>query len=193
MGRKARFNKNDFLDAALGRLENGGPAAVGMKDVAGAAGAPLGSLYHRFESREMLLAELWVREIERFQAGFLEALAAGDGPRAALHPVRYARERPSRARLLLLFRREEFGAGNWPREIECRVAELAGALDEGVRNYADRLWGAAAPENMARLVFALVDVPAAAVRRFLEQGQTPPAQAEALVLRAFQALMEDEA
>lgn len=37
----------------------------------------MGSIYHRFLSREGLLAEAWLNALEHFPAQFIDALAAG--------------------------------------------------------------------------------------------------------------------
>ncbi|GGV02514.1 hypothetical protein GCM10010275_46960 [Streptomyces litmocidini] len=69
-------------------------------------GAPRGSVYHRFAGRTALLAEVWLRTVERFQAGYLAVLTGGpDAHRAARaasrHVVAWCRENPAEAALLL--------------------------------------------------------------------------------------------
>ena len=63
MARPAKFSLDDLLDAA-GRvlLEKG--RDITMAQIADAAGAPTGSVYHRFASREELLIRLWLRSIK---------------------------------------------------------------------------------------------------------------------------------
>ncbi len=56
MGRKARFTKDDFIEAALNLIAAHGPAKVSMAAIAKEIKAPIGSVYHRFASREVLLA-----------------------------------------------------------------------------------------------------------------------------------------
>src|SRR3954468_12593816 len=108
MGRRAQFSDSDLLQAAAEVAAHGGPAAATVGAIAKAAGAPTGSLYHRFPSRDVLLGRLWLDLIGRFQAGWMEALARGDAAAAALHSVAWARAHPREARLLLLYRREDF-------------------------------------------------------------------------------------
>ena len=55
MGRPARFAADELLDVALDLAAAGGPEAVTMAGVAEAAGAPSGSVYHRFAGRPALL------------------------------------------------------------------------------------------------------------------------------------------
>ena len=78
MGRKAHFDKEHFVRAAMEILAKGTPNDVTMQAVAERAGGPIGSLYHRFASRDHLMAELWITLVDQFQAGFLERLSEGD-------------------------------------------------------------------------------------------------------------------
>jgi AcrR family transcriptional regulator len=174
MGRKARFNKDHFVDAALNLLARGGPAAVTMAAVAGETGAPIGSVYHRFVSRDVLLAELWLRIVESFQRGFLEALKRDDGLSAALHTVRWVRKHPKEARVLLLHRRETLASVEWPDDVKNRAEHLSRELDDETRAFTRRLCGRSSRRNLLRVTFALIDVPSAAVRRHLEAGDVPP-------------------
>ena len=48
-------------------------------------GAPTGSFYHRFASRDVLLANVWLGTATAFQTDFVAAIKAGDGLAAALH------------------------------------------------------------------------------------------------------------
>lgn len=88
-----------------------------------ATGAPSGSVYHRFGSRDLLLAKLWVRTVTRFQAGFLSALDDDDLDEAAigaaLHVVRWAREHPHESTVLLMHRRSQL-ATDWPESWDVR-------------------------------------------------------------------------
>ena len=174
MGRKARFNKDHFVDAALNLLARGGPPAVTMAAIAGEISAPIGSVYHRFVSRDVLLAALWLNIVESFQRGFLEALKRDDGLSAALHTVRWVRKHPKEARVLLLHRREDLISGQWPDDVKNRAEHLSRELDDEIRTFTLRLCGRSTRQNLFRVTFALIDVPSAAVRRHLEAGGVPP-------------------
>ena len=56
MGRRAQYKNEDFLDAAQRLISKHGLASVTIAAIAKEIGAPIGSVYHRFESREILLA-----------------------------------------------------------------------------------------------------------------------------------------
>src|SRR5438270_9574864 len=127
MGRPARFDPDLFLHAATRLVADRGPAGTTIAAVASLADAPTGSIYHRFPSRDSLLAEVWLRAAELFQTGLLAAMA-GDLVEASLHTPRFAREHLREARVLLLHRREEITASPWRRDARERAARLAAAL-----------------------------------------------------------------
>src|SRR5919109_423398 len=106
MARPAKFSDDDILDAALRRVALDGAAGATIARIADEAGGPTGSIYHRFRSRELLLARLWLRTVAQFQDGFLAALAGPDPVEAGRDAVRYmlrwCREHLPEAQLLLL-------------------------------------------------------------------------------------------
>ena len=84
MPRPAKFDADQLLDTAAGLVvSEGGPAALTMTAVADRLGAPSGSIYHRFRSRDLLAASLWLRAVERFQDAVLPALEEHDVTTAA--------------------------------------------------------------------------------------------------------------
>src|ERR1700734_2025675 len=124
MGR-AHFEHADFLEAARKLAIEHGPAAVTVGSVTQQLGAPTGSFYHRFASRDVLLAELWLATVLEFQEGFVAAIEAGDGLAAALHTPRWARANLESACFLLLHHRDDFVRGEWPDALKLRVADQA--------------------------------------------------------------------
>lgn len=184
MGRPAKFTVDQILDAALELVGDAGPGAATMAAIADRMGAPVGSLYHRFGSRELLLATLWIRSVRRFQEGFVAALRADDAEAAALHTPRWCRDHPAEATLLLLYRREDL-AVRWPTELgedlEALNAEASAALDTfaATRPGIDR----------EQALFALVDVPYGAVHRHLRARRPPPASVDDLILSTCRAVL----
>ena len=69
MPRPAKFTEDQILDSALRLVAEGGPGAATIAGIAGLLGAPVGSIYHRFRSRDLLLARFWIRTIKDFQKG----------------------------------------------------------------------------------------------------------------------------
>ncbi|MEJ2068674.1 MAG: TetR/AcrR family transcriptional regulator, partial [Deltaproteobacteria bacterium] len=159
MGRRAIFGETDFLDSALKLVADGGVGAATISAIAEETGAPIGSVYHRFPSREILLAELWLRTVDSFQEGFLQALDRLDGLSAALHTPDWVRENFMEGKVLLIHRREELVTGQWPEEVRNRAGRLARELDEGIREYTLNTTGDLSEASLLKTVFALIDVP----------------------------------
>jgi AcrR family transcriptional regulator len=191
--RPAKFDEDQILDAALRLVADGGPNAATIAAIADALGAPVGSIYHRFRSRDLLLAKLWVRTVKRFQAGFLRALEADDLDAAALgtalHNLEWTREHPDEARVLLLYRREDL-AERWPEELGEELANLNTDVERAVRDHTLRRFGeGGGAEALRRVVFALVDVPYAAGRRHLVHGEPPPPLVDELVTETLRRVL----
>lgn len=184
MPRPAKFDDDLILAATLRLIADGGPGAATISGIAKLLGAPVGSIYHRFRSRDLLLARLWIRTVKRFQHGFLAALADDELDRAALAAVRYnvgwSRQHLDEARVLLLYRREEV-AERWPEELGDELATLNADVFAAMRDHALRRYGQAGEAEVRRVVFALVDVPYAAGRRHLIAGEPPPPAVDDLV------------
>ena len=72
-----------ILDAARALVLRDGPRAAGVAAIAAESGAPVGTLYHRFGSRDGVLAAVWLRALERFQARCLDAAATAHDAREA--------------------------------------------------------------------------------------------------------------
>lgn len=188
MGRKSHFRRDEFMDAAVRMVVEKGPAALTVSALAKGMKAAIGSVYHRFPSRDVLLAETWIRIVKSFQREFLETLAK-DGLQAALNTIQWVREHPREARILLVYRREELVSGPWPGHLKGQVVCLSRELDSGIRAFAKKQFGNAGKETLRRATFALVDAPLAAVRRHLQDGESPPAIVDEMVRETYLATM----
>ncbi|MGV9637690.1 TetR/AcrR family transcriptional regulator [Nocardia rhamnosiphila] len=186
MGRSAKYDRGEILDAALALIAEQGPQAATLGAIARRLGAPTGSIYHRFASRDLIIAELWIRGIRRFQAGFVTALESGDIEAAAMHSVRWCRTHTAEAAVLLLHRREDL-AQRWPGELG---EQLRALNDDAAVAY--RTLRARHPDlDGHRLGFAVFDVPAGAVRRHLAELRPPPPWVDDLVRTAVRAVLEE--
>src|SRR5215469_7410400 len=141
--RRAAFQKNDFLAAARTLVGEKGPSLVTVDSVTQRLNAPKGSFYYRFDSRDMLLGELWLATILKFQEGFFAALDAGDGLGAALHMSAWSRKHLEDARLLLLYSRHDFVQGKWPASLREGVHAQAERLTAGFSRFAREAFGRA--------------------------------------------------
>ncbi|HUH64972.1 MAG TPA: TetR/AcrR family transcriptional regulator [Syntrophales bacterium] len=189
MGRNARFRNEDFIDAALKLASERGPAAVTVGAVAGVTGAPVGSVYHRFVSRDVIMAEVWLRVVASFQEGFLSLLKKGEGLKAALYTPEWVRSHPAEARVLILYRREELVAGDWPEGLKSKAHDVARSLNDGISEYAAKTFGKTGNRKLGEVVFAIVDVPYAAVMRYIRAGRKPPIVVDDLITKTYYAIM----
>jgi AcrR family transcriptional regulator len=195
VARPRRFTDDQFLDAALALVVERGAVGATVSRIAADVGAPIGSVYHRYASRDVLMSALWLRTIARFQEGYLAAL---DGPApedaavaAALHVVRWSRQHLVEATLLHVFRPRDL-VDVWPEESQHRLAALNARVDTAVQRHAQlRCPGAgAAAEQLVR--FAIADVPYAACRRYLADATAPPPVLDQVVERAVRAVLAQD-
>lgn len=183
MGRTATHSVEALLAAAAGLFASGGARALTMSAVARTAGAPSGSVYHRFPDRPALLAAVWVHTVRKFQDEYLRELGprptADDAVHAAEWIVDWCRANPASAAVLQAgvhaFEPESWSAAatstfeavreQQAREIKVLVETIA--TQTGL------------PADQAQ--FALFDLPLAVVRPYLIAGRMPPPKARTLV------------
>ena len=192
MGRPAKFSSEQILDTTAQLVAEGGPGVATVAGIAERLGAPTGSIYHRFGSRDLILARLWIRTAQRAQEGFIVALNQDDVGQAAvdaaLHIPRWSRSNVDDACVMLLYRREQL-AEVWPDELGDELATLNDAIKAAVHSYVRRRFGSVTKANLEVASFALVDVPYAAVRRHLLMGSKPPRSVDDLVTRTCQCIL----
>jgi AcrR family transcriptional regulator len=184
MGRPAKFRTEEILAATAQLVATGGPSAATVAGIAESLGAPTGSIYHRFGSRDLLVARVWVWAAREAQRGFLDALALPDVHRAAVeaavHLPRWCRAHLDLARVLVLHRREDLVA-QWPDELGADLHGLNDEIVAALRQYTKRRYRQTNRQLRELVLFALVDVPYGAVRRHLIAGVAPPPQVDDLV------------
>ncbi|MFE5505475.1 TetR/AcrR family transcriptional regulator [Amycolatopsis japonica] len=191
MGRPPRHTADDFLDAAVRIFATEGAAGVTMSAVAREVGAPSGSIYHRFPGRPALLAAVWLRTLDGFQRGYLEALeqepAVEAAVEAAAQVVRWCRAHPAEAKLLYGGDRA-LGVDDWSAEDRARVEAANHRLDTAITKVLRKLRPLTG-RSTDELMLALVDLPYAAVRRHLDRGEAPPPRTVDLVTRTTRTLL----
>jgi AcrR family transcriptional regulator len=188
---QAKFSQTDFLAAAQAIAAAEGPAAATIASITARLGAPTGSFYHRFASRNVVLGELWLRAVRDFQEGIGAALDAGDGLAAALHTPAWVRGHPDNARLLLMYDRKDFVQGEWPEELRERVAEMTRRMEAGSRQRARAIFGEDGREEVRLAQFLISEVPVAAVRQHLVRREPPPPLVDRLIRTTYRAVVAD--
>jgi len=186
MGRTARFGKDEILvaaarEAALGR-------SVTVQTLAVATGASVGSLYHRFESFQQLLAETWLHAVDEFQDSFLPALrsaaTAEQGVEAALAVPRWSRTHLDLAGLLVQRSQSDFIGADTPAQLRRRAVKLNADISRALSDFAARTG-----LEPLRCRVALIGMPYGIVRMFLP-ATAPPPEIDPMIAVAYHALVK---
>lgn len=183
------FEHASFLEAARSIAAQGGPAAVTVNSVTEQLGAPSGSFYYRFASRDVLLAELWLNTALAFQEGFVAAIEDDDGLKAALHTPTWVRAHLEDARMFLLHHRDDFVHGAWPAALKTRVQQQGRRIDACYTRFARKALGGVDAERLRMARFVLADVPKAAVRSHLRRREPPPPFVEKMITVTYRAVL----
>jgi AcrR family transcriptional regulator len=188
VGREAKFAREELLRAAAVEAAMGRPVTI--QTLAAASGATVGSIYHRFASREEILSQAWLLAVRGFQSAFVPALDAAaraeDGVAAAQVVPRWSRENPELASLLALRRQEDFLDDRTP----ANVRHEAAAINRFAMKVLDA-FAARTKRSILQCRIALIAMPYGAVRLFLPK-QTPPAEVDAMIAAAYRAVMETD-
>ncbi|MBN2570326.1 MAG: TetR/AcrR family transcriptional regulator [Deltaproteobacteria bacterium] len=171
-------------------MAENGPRAISIASITDHTNALIGSIYHRFSSRRVLLAELWLRVVKSFQKEFLELLYKGDGLSAALFTLCWVKNHPNEGQVLLVYRREELVAGDWPDELKKRLCDFLNDLDEDILKFTERVFGRVTKESIARVRLVLIDLPSAAARGYLLVHQPPPIFIDRFVKNIYCAIVD---
>lgn len=192
VARPAKYSSEQILDTAATLLASGGPQRVTVGAIAASIGGPTGSIYHRFATRDLMMARLWVRTVRRAQHGFVEALEQPDlreaAHAAALHIPRWSRGHPLDASVLLLYRRQDL-AEAWPDELSLELEQLNRPLTAAVERFSARLPGRLTPSKREAVTMALIDVPYGVTRRHLLADRVPPVVVDRLIIATCDALL----
>jgi AcrR family transcriptional regulator len=193
MARPAQYSIDQIVASAAKVVAKRGPAGATVARIAQTIGAPTGSIYHRFASRDVLLGEVWLRTVAGFQRDVIEQLAAPDAKMAGLAAVRsvpqWVRDRPQEARILLLYRSEDFLERNWPKSMSTRAKKLRVQMAEALRDFCQRLLGRADAASLRIVAFALAEAPLAALRQHVRDADPPPPIVDDLIDTTYRAAL----
>jgi AcrR family transcriptional regulator len=182
-----------ILDAAGRLLLERGVKATTIAAVAQASGAPKGSIYYRFASRDDIFARLWLRAVQRFQEALLEVPEQQDALEqvvlGALAVYDFCDERRYDARLLMSYRYQDLLRGSQSAALEDQLAQLNRRLGGAERRIAARLYGRATREARRRVATAVFDIPTGIAHRFVVANKPLPRAARADVERAVRAVL----
>jgi AcrR family transcriptional regulator len=194
--RQARFPAELLLEASERLVADVGPAALTIEGLSRASGAPVGSIYHRFPSRDVILARLWLRAVRDFQTGLAEAIRRSNPAEAALaaavHTPRWCRRHPERAQVLMLYRQRDLVAADLPEHLSKEIEAVNQSMSEALADLSYRLFGRRTGGARRRCIVAVVDIPYGAVRRYLVDGRPVPDDLDAMIVTAVRAVLSDE-
>jgi AcrR family transcriptional regulator len=184
-----------MLDAARELVLESGAGAATVGGIARASGAPSGSIYHRFGSRDELLAQLWMRTARRSQARFLAALSSFPDPvdaaaAAALSIYDFALKETADARLLISLRRQDLvPQASIGARSRLELEDLNRPIEKAIDQLTCRIFGSSTRASLEVTLLAVVDLPYGAVRRLLIAGSEPPATLRVPLERAVRAVL----
>lgn len=160
MGRLARHTNESILEAALELVSSAGPERLTIQALSQKLGAPSGSIYHRFPSREAILEQLLLQVVSQFQQGFQEAVTASARPgQVARWVIEWVQQHPQESLVLLHYRREEFSQSGPLQD------QLGAIYQQAIAKW---------PSPALRA--AIVDLPYSLVRSRLRAGKPIPAK-----------------
>jgi AcrR family transcriptional regulator len=168
-----------------------------ITEIAAISGAPAGSIYHRFGSRDALLAEMWMRAVGRSQDWFIGAIDSAAEPvnaavAAGLSIFDFAKDECEDAQLLVLLRREQLIRSALPPNLASRLHKLNQPVESAVTRLARDLYGTSSRGRRQQVALAVIDIPYGAIRGFLIAGTPPPQSLRTLIERAICAVLDSD-
>lgn len=163
-----KHNTDAILDTTRTLVLADGPRAASVAAIAKASGAPAGTLYHRFGSRNGIVAAAWLRALQRFQSRVLAA--ATDTPletavAMAVAFVSFARELREDAQLLLALRPSDLLDGQPDTAFHQTLDEMNAPLLSRLNDLAAQLYGDGDERSVEAVARATADLPYGVVRR----------------------------
>lgn len=175
MVRLAKFNEDIFITAAIEIVAHCGVSAVSISAIANKTGAPVGSVYHRFESRDTILAKAWLRVKKDFRSTVASKWAAKDTWHAVACFLAWCRTNPVHAKFLLRCENYPVFSETLSPDLHGQLESEQAALDACFAQCARIASREPVNENIdAMLRFILIDSPTAIVRPYLMQNLPIP-------------------
>ncbi len=186
MPRPPRFTDDDILDAAQRCVAEHGDRTT-IAEVAGELDGPVGSIYHRFASRDELLVRLWLRAIRRFHEGLLSALDVDDAHTALIAGAgftpRYCDSQPGEAIAMRLYSRQRLLGRDLPDQLLVDIDTVNDTVLQRITALAAERFDAADEEAVFRTDLAVRITPYGMVRPYLG-GRIPPLVQQAAMTAA---------
>ncbi len=192
MARPAKFSEELILDAASQAAVDHWRDAT-LAHVAALSGAPVGSIYHRFPSRDHLFVTLWLRAIRRFHAGLLDAAGLPDANEAAVatavHLPRFCRASPHDAVAMTLYRQPDL-IRDGPRSLRDEVTHINDDVTAALTALTARRYPVADQWHLELLVTACEASPYGLVRPYLRSSDPIPPWLDDVVRASTSAILQ---
>jgi AcrR family transcriptional regulator len=168
MPRKTLFADDDVFGAVGQLMAQQG--SVTTSAVQEAAKLSTGSLYHRFGSREGLLAETWLFALQAFQPHFVNALETPNNPVGEIAAVtpRFCRQHRREALILACCNYRQFINDDTPAAIRQCIDEANAKTFAAFNSYVKRRGF-----NLDACRMALITFPLSAVKQYLPENGVP--------------------
>lgn len=177
--------RDETVFAAVG-AQLAGKGAVTLQSLGAETGVSIGSLYHRYGSREGLLAHAWLDSVSAFQARFLAALDCGEeqaGLKAALATPQFCREERARAIILCCCRQADFVTSATSPDLLEDLRTVNAAAGAALKAFAGQSGHSLTACRMGMIAF-----PLGAVRLYLPE-QAVPTEVDSYIEAGFRAAM----
>ncbi|MDO8654706.1 MAG: TetR/AcrR family transcriptional regulator [Undibacterium sp.] len=189
MVRLAKFNEDHFINAAIEIAAHCGVSSVSISAIAHKTGAPVGSVYHRFESRDTILARAWLKVNNDFRQTVASKWALGDTWLAVASFMLWCRSNPVYAQFLLQCENTSVFNESLSLDLHAQLEAEQSALDACfelcLQNAKHRLLD----DNIeAILRFVLIDSPSAIVKPYLIQNRPIPTTIDAMLRASHDAV-----
>jgi AcrR family transcriptional regulator len=195
VGRPQLYPSDAILDGARAVVVERGVRAATIAAIARASHAPTGSIYHRFGSVHEVLAQMWIRAVRRSQEASVLGVTETDPLEAvvsaALGTYDFCASHPEDARLLSLFRREDFLASGLPSEIRGEIESINDTALGAAKKVARLLFGPSKRSGVDLVLAAAVDLPYGLARPYLQAGRRPPTGRRERIPGAVRAILAD--
>lgn len=176
MARPARFTHDGILDEAAEVVALRWRDAT-VAEVADRLSTPPNSIYYRFPSRHALFGSLWLRSVQRFHVGLLEALTLPDPGRAAeeaaAHIPRFSRQNPLDAIAMTLYRQHDL-VELVPSPLSDEVRNVNDTVRTAMVDLAQRRFGRTNTDTLSLVAVACQETGYGLVHRYVRHGITMP-------------------
>lgn len=164
-----KFTHDGILDATAQEVLQRG-AAVTIGDVSQRLGAPSGSIYHRFASREELLVRLWLRSVRRFHEAYLAASDNEDPEQALIGMARcvasFTAQHQADAVSMTMFRHSRL-IDTAPESCQGEVRTINDTLHVRLAKLAEARYTRVTPRHLTLVRVAAIDCPYGLVQPYV--------------------------